>query len=675
MGLESTLLSQLGATAPAGGAREELDWSTVARASQMLCRMRRTEDVLDSALDCLTTPCGASAGAVWLYDAAGEHLFLAAERGLRTADGSSRPGWTDSVKLPLNSGGLLIGVLEAYTRDERCFSEAHRSAFQLLGAALAGALHRCRLAEDAARDSRAEADGERRDEVGILTRLWRFASHAPDYPSWFGALLQGLGDDVPFDAAMLVVLNGSTPQFLAALRHEAGRAQLADLEQRALSAVTAFGVPAARLQGAETHLVEPAGEGSEAALASGFGVPLMQNGALAGLLYVAALQPQAFAELHVRVLYAFAASAADSMARVRGLFAGEMERLETIIESLPQGVILLDSGGEVLLANRHGRERLAMLSGDMDRVTRLGDRDLAGLVREALGSGIDLVHTEFELRRDERTVDFDVTVVPVREGAELVGVVLSIHDISRIRQTEQRLYHDARLASIGEFASGLAHELNNPMMILLGLAEVLQDDDGLPPERRALLGEVQTAALRAADIVKQLMVFADTQCAAGWDTLDLREVLEQAVALVATQYEREGVAVELSWADDLLPVQGNPGKLQQVVLSLLANAREAILQSGVGSRIRVATRRHGEQARVEVADDGPGVPPELRSQIFDVFFTTKRDYQGKGLGLSIAHRIAAEHNGRLTLEASEVGALFRLALPVSGLLSQSCGRP
>jgi len=340
------------------------------------------------------------------------------------------------------------------------------------------------------------------------------------------------------------------------------------------------------------------------------------------------------------------------------------------VQSLPQGVVLLDPLGRELLTNRNGGAYLERLCGGQDPVVALGTVPLAVLQEEALASGIDLCVREMELRGDDRTWHYSVTVVPVHENRALLGTVLSIEDVSERRLTEQRLFHDARLASIGEFASGLAHELNNPMMIVLGVAEMLQQDPTLPAEARGMLEAAAQAAVRAADIVKQMTEFTDTQQERGWDALNLRDVLSEAMSLVETRCAGGNIGMTTEWDDNLPPVYGQAGKLQQLVLDLINNAYEAIVQSEVGGCITVRGRAVGDEVWIEVQDDGPGVPEDIRASVFDLFFSTKREHQGKGLGLSVAHRTAVEHRAALTLEPTDRGALFRLRLPQHKWASQ-----
>ncbi len=650
---------------PSGGL--DLDWLEAGRLMQMLARARTKEEILERSLDVLTECAKADAAAIWLYDAQGGRLEPAIDRGVpHSAPRESRPQWTDLFKLPLNSGGLLLGVLEAYSRQEDGFEDGQRAAMQMVGATLAGGLHRVALAEAVQTSREGAAERERLADLELVWSLTRATTHAVSYAKLFEALLTCLADVVEYDAAALLVTTARRPECSVALRRHGHEGLCDSLFARASAALAAFGGLETDRLATDLHIVAPHQPDDRAAeLVAGFGVPLTQEGEVVGIIYVASTATDAFGESQVRVMHRFAEHASASMDRVRSLLAVEIERLETIIESLPQGILLLDDAGRVLMGNRTGQDQLRLMGTLEGAVRQLGPVPLDELVTEAIDSGIDLTRREIQMRLSGGTSHLAVTVVPVRERGETIGTVLSIENVTEIRQAEQRVFHDARLASIGELAAGLAHELNNPMMIILGLSEMLDDDPAVPEHAHSLLGDVREAALRAAEIVKQLMVYADTQADEGWDALSLPEVLEQAICLVASQCEREGVRVELDWAPDLPLVLGNAGKLQEAVLNLLRNAHEAVIQSGTGDRIAVRAAANGDRVLVEVADNGPGVPPALQAKIFDVFFTTKRDYQGKGLGLSTAHRIALEHSGDLEIvEGSEPGAVFRLTLPV-----------
>lgn len=640
-----------------------VDWPRLGRHAQLLARSRDQAQLLDHGLAALLDGCRANAAAIWLFDIDAGRLSLAAERGLDGETGA-RPHWSDLFKLPLTTSGMPLGAIEIYRRDGE-FGELEKGLCQIYGATIASGIERLRLT---ARVAEIDAAATRRDEVNDYELLWHLGAasgHAVDYPQLFEGLLQGLTESLEFDAAVLLTMAGPQPEGLLALERQGHSGLREEILRRACAAFEAYGDACPIVDPAAVRVVgSRVGTRTGESLKSGFAVPLTQDELVVGVIYVAAVRPDAFNEQQIRVLHKFAEHASVSMARVRDLITVELDRLATIIHSLPQGIVLLDAEGGRLMSNQHGQQHLALLNGPGHRVERLGTATLAELIDAAIAGGNDLVRREMELRQADTTTHLAVTVVPVREEDDMIGVVLATENITEKRQTEQRLFHDARLASIGEFASGLAHELNNPMMIILGISEVLSDDDIVGQRYGGLLDDMQAATFRAADIVKKLMKFADTQRDGGWDTLPLPDVLAQSLDLVVNQGRREGISIEVEWEPELAPVHGNGGKLQQLLLSLVRNATDAISQSGEGGRIEVRGRRVGDEVWLEVEDDGPGILPELRDKIFDVFFSTKRDYQGKGLGLSIAHRIAQEHNGALTLEDGDLGgALFRLRLP------------
>ncbi|MCC7492258.1 MAG: PAS domain-containing protein [Fimbriimonadaceae bacterium] len=636
-----------------------VDWEGASRQSGLLARARTPDEVLQAASTAILETLAPAALAVWQY--AGGHLSLSLEHGLPSGR-ADRPRWTDLFKLPLTSGGLLLGVLEVYSLTPDGFNAAQRAVLHLLGGTLAVALHRARLDDQLAAARRGGVEQARLLELELLDQLTRATSHSVGYAQFFESLTAALAQAWPYRVAALLAARGPRPEVWLAVGPAGSPGQVDDAVRCTLAAWRGFGGEPLQPAQVQLHARGDQPPQPPASAEGGLALPLTEGDELAGVLYLLGANPAG--EPQVRALHAFAERASAALTKVRELLSEEIERLSTIIASLPQGIVLLDAAGQVLLANRPGGQQLALLGADTTPVAQLGELSLNELILEAVATGHDLTRREIALRADDRSWHLRVTVVAVRDGSEVIGTVLSIEDITEVRQTEQRLFHDARLASIGEFASGLAHELNNPMMILLGLAEVLAEDPSIPAERRPLLQDIQAAALRAAGIVQQMMLFADTQGSEGVDHLQLHEVLEQAIALIASRLEWDGAAVELDWAADLPPVRGHAGKLQQLTLNLVRNAAEAIRQSGVGGRIVVRTRAVVDEVWLEVEDDGPGVPAELRERVFDVFFTTKRDYQGKGLGLAEAHRIAQEHRGRLELLAGESGgALLRLRLP------------
>ena len=209
---------------------------------------------------------------------------------------------------------------------------------------------------------------------------------------------------------------------------------------------------------------------------------------------------------------------------------------------------------------------------------------------------------------------------------------------------------------------GVAHELSNPLTSILGYAQrLLANNRGRENERE--IQQIFQEAERAASILQQLLLDA-RGTPTERRTVALNQVVSQAIALQQSRLDEENIHVELDLDPALSLVQGDPGRLQQVVMNLTGNARQAIAQTGRGGTIRVRTKQIGEnRVLLEVDDDGPGIPPHLLSRIFEPFFTTKPPGTGTGLGLAIVLGIVRESGGHINVASPPGGgAIFSVAL-------------
>jgi GAF domain-containing protein len=242
--------------------------------------------------------------------------------------------------------------------------------------------------------------------------------------------------------------------------------------------------------------------------------------------------------------------------------------------------------------------------------------------------------------------------------------------LRELQETQAQLLQAGKLSVVGQLVSGVAHELNNPLSVVIGYGQLMLGKE-LPPEIRRPLELIVAQGDRMAKIVQSLLLFS-RQRAPERRALGLRDVLEQTVGLRATQLTLSGIRVETDYADALPETEGDAHQLQQVFLNLLLNAEQAILGSGTGERrvgdhIRVSTSAHREGdaiwVRAEVADNGPGIAADVLPRIFEPFFTTKRVGEGTGLGLSVSYGIVQQHGGRLRAASEPGRTVFRVDLP------------
>jgi two-component system NtrC family sensor kinase len=259
-----------------------------------------------------------------------------------------------------------------------------------------------------------------------------------------------------------------------------------------------------------------------------------------------------------------------------------------------------------------------------------------------------------------------------RKGG-LLRIEALVRDVSERKRMDdqsrdiyQQILQSEKMAALGQTISGVAHELNNPLATILSWAERLSEkslDETTKRGVTVILGEAE----RAARIVRNLLTFARKRQSTR-AMVDLNAVVEETLALRA--YDQMLTLTVMTELEAGLPkVFADTHQVQQVMLNLLINAEQAMLAAhGRGTlTIRTHLTASGEGVILEVADDGPGVPPDAQTRIFDPFFTTKDVGKGTGLGLTVAYAIAQEHGGRIRVESTPGGgATFAVELPVSG---------
>jgi signal transduction histidine kinase len=268
---------------------------------------------------------------------------------------------------------------------------------------------------------------------------------------------------------------------------------------------------------------------------------------------------------------------------------------------------------------------------------------------------------------------FAATVTPlINRDGQPVGRVLVARDITAQTQLEAerealrgRLQQSEKLASLGQFVAGIAHEMNNPLQGVLGHLELLIETSDAAKPVRPTLRRIYQEGDRAAKIVRNLLVFTGSQRMSR-HKIRLERVLSRALTSRAASLRRSRVEVCRNVAAGVPPISGDALLLQQALLNILINAEHAIAAGGSGGRIdtSIDTSEDGERVRLVVQDSGTGIPPAILPRIFDPFFTTKEVGQGTGLGLAITYGIVQEHGGTIQAEnAPDRGARFVLEFP------------
>ena len=236
--------------------------------------------------------------------------------------------------------------------------------------------------------------------------------------------------------------------------------------------------------------------------------------------------------------------------------------------------------------------------------------------------------------------------------------------LTRLRETQAQLVQAAKMSALGQLVSGVAHELNNPLSVIIGYGQLLLARE-VPESLRRPVELMVAQGDRMAKIVRNLLFFA-RQRPPERVAVNLQAVVEQTLALRINQLTLSGIVVETEFAADLPEIAGDAQQLEQVFLNLLLNAEQAILEVKPQGRIIVRTRMSpgGDFVCADVIDDGPGVTPEALPHVFEPFFTTKIVGSGTGLGLSVSYGILEEHGGRLAVQSRRGETVFTVELPV-----------
>jgi PAS domain S-box-containing protein len=251
------------------------------------------------------------------------------------------------------------------------------------------------------------------------------------------------------------------------------------------------------------------------------------------------------------------------------------------------------------------------------------------------------------------------------EAKNLVSIIEYVRDITEEKTLQDQLIQSEKLAGIGRLASGVAHEINNPLTGIIGMAEILSEDEYMAHADtyvRGYLTDIVHCGQRIAEIVSGLRTYSRIARKDDQTSLDINEVLEDSLKMVRMSVKADPVLDVVKEFQPVEKVEANLGEIQRVFTNLITNAFQAM--NGKGGRLLLSTRSLGNFVEVKVADNGVGIPQENLNQIFDPFFTTKSPGGGAGLGLNVVYLIVSRYDGTVSVESKEnVGTTFTVKLP------------
>ncbi|MGI4979861.1 MAG: ATP-binding protein, partial [Janthinobacterium lividum] len=386
-------------------------------------------------------------------------------------------------------------------------------------------------------------------------------------------------------------------------------------------------------------------------------------GSLAGYIGIAIQNAQLFSRLEKQI--------------------NEFERLkefnENIVESIKMGIFTLDLNDHVESWNSEMEVMYAL-----PRAEAIG-RPVADIFPQSFLQPFLAAHDQpgthhltkvkLELRAPDgnttgevRTANLAIAPLLTRDFVS-VGSIIMIEDITERVRLEGQLTQAEKLSSIGLLAAGVAHEVNTPLAVISSYAQMLQKYTRHDEKLQPVLEKITQQTFRASEIVNNLLNFSRTSSAV-FTSIDLNVVLRETLTLIDHQLRTGRVAVEIDFETPLPRIYGSQGKLQQVFLNLLLNAKDAMAENSNGGILRLCSCSSAGEVTITIGDTGGGIDPEHLHRIYDPFFTTKNaprkgQHKGTGLGLSVSYGIVQEHAGRIQVDSVVgTGTTFRLNFPL-----------
>lgn len=345
----------------------------------------------------------------------------------------------------------------------------------------------------------------------------------------------------------------------------------------------------------------------------------------------------------------------------------EMKLRTQLLDNATDAILLLDFEGSIVYANQtacksfaYSREELVGMN-----ISKLDPPGYTELRRQHLKKMREKVQTVFEfahLCKDGSIQPVETHISIIESGGKkfFLGV---LRDISERRKMQASLVIADRLASLGELASGFAHELNNPLTGVIGYSQLLMEDKSLPENARQDVERIYGEARRVDNVIKNFLVFARKQPPTK-QPADVNDIISRVLKLREYEQKIKNINVIANLSPDLPIIMADISQLQQCFLNIVINAEHSMLKAHNKGTLTVTTEIARDVVKASFADDGAGISQENLAHIFDPFFTTKGVGQGTGMGLSICHGIISEHGGRVYAESEPgKGATFVVELP------------
>jgi signal transduction histidine kinase len=350
----------------------------------------------------------------------------------------------------------------------------------------------------------------------------------------------------------------------------------------------------------------------------------------------------------------------------------QARQVQMIIDTVPEGVLLLDVNHRVILANPTAHKVLSVLSKDFEYdqpLSQLADQPIARLLEVSS----ERSWRELQVTGEQNQI-FELAAQPLEIAAEISGWVLVLRDVTEDRANLTRIQMQERLATVGQLAAGIAHDFNNIMAAIVVYTDLLAIDPELSSENHEHIKIIQQQIQRATSLIRQILDFSRRSIMEP-SPIDLLPFIKELDKLLG-RILPENILLRLSYSPGIYMIRADPTSLQQIFMNLALNARDALPAGGILqfalSRLSISKNEHpplpeltpGNWVRLLISDNGIGIPENTLLHIFDPFYTTKPVGKGTGLGLAQVYGIVKQHGGSIDVQSVlGEGTTFRLYFP------------
>ncbi len=409
----------------------------------------------------------------------------------------------------------------------------------------------------------------------------------------------------------------------------------------------------------------------------GIGVPLLAGEKVLGVIGVASTERLTYKDVERLSNFGAQIGLAIEKARMYENLEKEVEKrthelktseekYRTLIEAMNEGLWKVDRKGVTIFVNSKMEEMLGRdskeIAGkkifdffDKENRKRLRDVMKRSARRESSISEIDLK------RKDGKNVPLLASIAPVKdEKGKAIGTFAVFTNMTELKKLEKQLMRSEKLATIGELAAGIAHEINNPMWNMMLYAKLLKEEI---LKKQPKIEDVEVIIEQveiASKIVKDLLEFA-REYEPSITVVSINEMLNKAIAPIEIQLANENIEIERDLDPTNPKIKADGYRLQQVVLNIITNAYQAMTNGG---KLHLSTAKKDGKVEITISDTGCGIPKRYIDKLFDPFFTTKEVGEGTGLGLSVSYGIVKAHGGEIEVKSKVgVGSDFKIVLP------------